>query len=90
MHSRTAIYGAIADYLDHTQRIQTLLKKWDERTLYLETGILLQRIESLKNDSDAKRRILTNLANNMPPSLDEELVRWALQYTRREWEAIRN
>ena len=89
-HTRTAIYGAIADYLDHTPFIQELLKRWDERTLYFETGILFQGIESLKkSDYDSKRRILSNLAKNLPPSLDEDLVRLVILYTRREWEAVR-
>ena len=88
-HTRTAIYGAIADYLDHTTLIQKLLKRWDERTLYFETGILFQGIESLKkSDHDSKRRIVFNLAKNMPPSLDDDLTTLAIQYTRREWEAV--
>lgn len=88
MHTRTAIYGAIADYLGHTSLIQELLQKWDERTLYFEVGILMQGIGSLKNDHDAKRRLLSNLAKNMPPSQDEALVRLALEYTRQEWKAV--
>jgi RecJ-like exonuclease len=88
MHTRTAIYGAIADYLGHTPLIQELLQKWDERTLYFETGILMQGIGRLKNDHDEKRRILKNLAKNIPPSQDEALVRLALEYTRREWVAV--
>ena len=88
-HTRTAIYGAIADYLDHTPLIQKLLKRWDERTLYFETGILFQGIESLKkSDHELKKRIVANLAKNLPPSLDDELLRLAVQYTRREWSVM--
>jgi RecJ-like exonuclease len=88
-HTRTAIYGAIADYLDHTPLIQQLLKRWDERTLHFETGILFQGIESLqKTDHHSKKRIVTHLANNLPPSLDADLTRLAVQYTRREWDMV--
>ncbi|MEE8570173.1 MAG: DHHA1 domain-containing protein [Candidatus Bathyarchaeia archaeon] len=87
-HGRTAIYGAIADYLDRTPLIQELLKKWDDITIYFETGILSQGIESLKGDNDSKKRIVHNLANNMSPSFDEDLVRLAIQYTKQEWKAV--
>jgi len=83
-YSRLAIYGAIGDYMDDTQVIQDLIKKWDKRTIYFEAGILTQGIEYLENDYESKRRILTNLAKKTPPSLDEELVNMALLYTRRE------
>jgi RecJ-like exonuclease len=88
LHARKAIYGAIADYLDNTPLIQILLRRWDKRTLYLETGILVQGVESLGRNDEFRRRIANNLANNSPPSRDEELVRMAIQYTRREWEVV--
>lgn len=88
-HTRTAIYGAIADYLDHTPLIQKLLKRWDERTLHFETGILFQGIESLKkSDHDSKKRIVFHLAKNWPPSRDDALLKLAVQYTRREWDVV--
>jgi len=90
MHTRVAIYGAIGDYLDNTPTVQKLLKSWDKRTLYFETGILIQGIECLKRDYDSKRRIVSNLADNIPPSLDDELVELAIKYTRREEEAVKD
>jgi RecJ-like exonuclease len=88
IHGRTAIYGALADTLSHTPRIQELLKKWNDITIYFETGILSQGIESLKGDNDAKKRIVHNLAQCMPLSFDEDLVRLAIQYTQQEWKAV--
>jgi RecJ-like exonuclease len=88
LQARNAIYGAISDYLDHTTQIQRLLKRWDKRTLYLETGILVQGVESLGGDNIFKRKIVNNLAVNIPPSQDTELVNLAVQYTKKEWEAV--
>ena len=89
MHIRIAVYGAIGDYMDDTPLIQSLMKKWDKRSLYFEAGILVQGVEGLENDYDSKRRIVQNLANNMSPSLDEDLVKTALLYTRREENALK-
>ncbi|MEM1538350.1 MAG: DHHA1 domain-containing protein [Candidatus Nezhaarchaeales archaeon] len=88
-YARIAIYGAIGDYLDNTPLIQTLLRKWDKRTLYLETGILVQGVEALGRSYDSKRRIVQDLSNNKPPSFNEDLVRLALQYTRKEEEVVK-
>ncbi|MBS7656559.1 phosphoesterase [Candidatus Bathyarchaeota archaeon] len=82
--SRVAIYGAVSDYLDNTPLIGQLLKKWDKRTVYLETGILVQGLQEMKREHNFKRIIISNLANNVPPSFHSMLVDLAIQSTHRE------
>jgi len=89
MHARTAIMGAIGDYLDETPIIRRLLERWDKRTLYFESGLLIQGIEGQKRNHNLKRSIVANLANNMPPSFDRRLVELAIQNTHLEEIAIR-
>ncbi len=89
IQARTAIYGAIGDYLDGTPMIQGLLKRWDKRTLYFESGILIQGIEGRKRDYDLKRSIISNLAESIPPSFDRRLVELAIQHTHLEEIAMR-
>jgi len=89
MHARTAIMGAIGDYLDGTPVIRRLLERWDKRTLYFESGLLIQGIEGQKRNHELKRSIVANLANNMPPSFDRRLVELAIQNTHLEEIAIR-
>ncbi len=89
LHARTAIMGAIGDYLDETPTIQRLLKRWDKRTLYFESGLLIQGIEGQKRNHELKRSIVANLANNLPPSFDRRLVELAIQNTHLEEIAIR-
>jgi len=82
--SRVAIYGAISDYLDSTPLIDRLLRKWDKRTVYFETGILIQGLDGLKREHDFKRNMILNLAKNIPPSFHSILVDLAIQNTHRE------
>ncbi|MEM2851446.1 MAG: phosphoesterase [Candidatus Bathyarchaeia archaeon] len=82
--SRVAIYGAISDYLDNTPFISQLLRKWDKRTVYLETGILIQGLQEMKREHDFKRNMISNLAKNIPPSFHSMLVDLAIQNTHRE------
>ncbi len=89
MHARTAIMGAIGDYLDDTPVIKHLLERWDKRTLYFESGLLIQGIEGQKRNHELKRSIVANLANNLPPSFDRRLVELAIQNTHLEEIAIR-
>ena len=89
MHARIAIYGAIGDYLDDTPLIQRLLEGWDKRTLYFESGLLVQAIEGRKRDYELKRNIVSNLAMNLPPSFDKRLVDLAVQHSHVEEIAIR-
>ncbi|MEM2924157.1 MAG: DHHA1 domain-containing protein [Methanocellales archaeon] len=87
-YSRVAIYGAIGDYLNHTHFIQKLLEKWDKRTLYFESGIIIQGIEGRKRDYTLKRGIISNLARNLPPSFDSKLIELAIEHSRREEAAV--
>jgi len=87
--SRVAIYGAIADYLDSTPVICDLLRGWDKRTLYFETGILVQGIEGRKRDHDFKRSVVSHLAKNNPPDAHIKLLESAIENTRREEELIK-
>ena len=88
MLSRVAIFGAIGDYKDNTPLIQHLVERWDKRTLYLESGLLIQGIEGQKREYELKRNIIFNLARNLPPSSDRRLVKLALQQSRLEEAAI--
>ena len=76
--SRVAIYGAIGDYLDRTPNIDKWLMYWDKRSLYLESGLLIQAIDSMGRNHDLKREVARYLANNNLPSQDEKLVRRAI------------
>jgi RecJ-like exonuclease len=87
--SRIAIYGAIGDYQDDTPVIQRLLRRMDKRTLYFESGILVQSIEGQKRNCELKRNIIFKLANNTPPSAQTELVDLAVKATQQEESAIR-
>jgi len=82
--SRVAIYGAVADYLDNTPEIEELLRLWDKRTVYFETGILVQGIEGKKREYDFKREIVYQLSRNIPPSFNQKLLDHALEITRYE------
>jgi RecJ-like exonuclease len=86
--SRVAIYGAIGDCLEQTPFIQHLLEKWDKRTLYFESGIIIQGIEGRKRDYTLKRNIISNLARNLPPSFDSKLIELAIEHSHREEAAI--
>lgn len=89
LQARVAIFGAISDYQDNTLSIQKLLKRWDKRTLYFESGILIQGIEGQKRNYELKRHIISNLAHNIPPSADDKLIELAVQQTHLEESAIR-
>ncbi len=79
--SRVAIYGAIGDYLDRTYNIERLLEFWDKRLLYLESGLLVQAIESMGRNHDAKRELARYLSENNLPSGDEKIVKRAISET---------
>lgn len=82
--SRVAIFGAIGDYLDMTPEIIELLRQWDKRSLYLESGLLIQAIDTMGRNYELKRQIARYLANNKLPSQDEKIVNRAIS------EAIRD
>jgi RecJ-like exonuclease len=88
LQSRIAIYGAIADYLDNTPIIHQLLRKWDKRKIYFETGIIAQGIVGLKRDYGFKREIVSKLAENVSPSFHNELSKLALEHTQEEEEVL--
>jgi RecJ-like exonuclease len=85
-YSRVAIYGAIGDYLDGTQRIDEWLRQWDKRSLYLESGLLIQAIDTMGRNYEMKRQVTRYLANNNIPSQDEKLVSRAISEAIREEE----
>ena len=87
--ARIAIFGAIGDYQDDTQVIQRLLKRMDKRTLYFESGILVQAIEGQKRNYELKRNIIFKLAKNTPPSSQTELIDLAVEATQLEESAIK-
>lgn len=87
--ARTAIIGAIGDYLEGTPGIQELMSKFDRRALYFEAGILVQGIEGIRRDYEFKRRIVQELARNLPPSSNRELVNLALHQAKRENEVFK-
>ncbi|MDH5806938.1 MAG: DHHA1 domain-containing protein [Candidatus Methanomethylicaceae archaeon] len=84
--SRVAIYGAIGDYLDETYNIKRLLRLWDKRHLYLESGILIAAIESIGRNYDLKREIVKYLSEKNLPSKNSELVNRALEEAKKEEE----
>ncbi|MEM2110887.1 MAG: DHHA1 domain-containing protein [Candidatus Bathyarchaeia archaeon] len=88
--SRVAIYGAIADYSDNTPVVNRLLRSWDKRTIYFETGVLIQGIEGKRRDYDFKREMIYSLAKNVPPSFHNKLVEYAVENTRMEETVIRD
>ena len=88
--NRVAIYGAIADYLDDTPVINNLLRGWDKRRIYFESGILVQGLEGKKREHDFKRTLVFHLAENIPPSAHPHLLESAIKNTRREEEVIRS
>jgi len=82
--SRVAIFGAIGDYLDKTYEIERLLNRWEKRGLYLESGLIIQAIDSLGRNHDSKRRIAHFLAAAKTPSSDEWVVNLAIGEALRE------
>jgi RecJ-like exonuclease len=84
--NRVAIYGAIGDYLDDTYNVVKWLWDWDKSLLYLESGILIQAIDTIGRNHDYKREIALSLASNKLPSSDEKLVTRALSESiNEEW-----
>ncbi|XRH75754.1 MAG: DHHA1 domain-containing protein [Candidatus Methanosuratincola verstraetei] len=76
--SRVAIYGAIGDYMDNTYEIRRLLLDWEKRSMYLESGLLIQAIDAGGRDYETKRKMVSFLATNRTPSSDQEIVEKAI------------
>jgi len=82
--SRVAIYGAIGDYLDTSEGVQSILENWDKRTLYFQTGILIQALEAIGRKEREKLEILEELSKNIPPSEIDSLTRLAVESFQKE------
>jgi RecJ-like exonuclease len=77
LYSRVALYGAIGDYLDHTEWVEEALEAWDRRLVYFEAGVLMQVLERARKDHEFKRAVVDHLAGNSPPSAMERLMKLA-------------
>ena len=77
LYSRVALYGAIGDYLDHTEWVEEALGAWDRRIVYFEAGLLMQGLERARKDHEFKRAVVDHLARNSPPSAMERLTKLA-------------
>ncbi len=55
--SRVALYGAIGDYLDHTEWVEEALEAWDRRLVYFEAGVLMQVLEWARRDHEFRRAV---------------------------------
>jgi single-stranded-DNA-specific exonuclease len=62
LYSRVAPYGAIGDYLDHTEWVEEALETWDRRLVYFEAGVLMQGLERARKDHEFKRAVGDHLA----------------------------
>ncbi len=86
---RLAIIGAIADYFDQTPLIQALLQKWEKRSIFLETGIIVQGLYAYRWNYEAKRTLVTNLSKGQVPSGMATLVASAIEQTKEEERAMK-
>ncbi|MCX8188718.1 MAG: DHHA1 domain-containing protein [Nitrososphaeria archaeon] len=84
--SRIAVYGAIGDYLDNTKGVENIILNWDKRTLYFQTGILIQALEAIGKNDNKKLEILEKLSKNVPPSEINSLIELAIEATQNEEE----
>jgi single-stranded-DNA-specific exonuclease len=82
LYSRVALYGAIGDYLDHTEWVEEALEAWDRRLVYFEAGVLMQGLERARKDHEFKRAVVDHLAGNSPPSAMERLMKLAEEQAR--------
>jgi RecJ-like exonuclease len=83
---RVAVYGSIGDYLDNTMGVQKIIENWDKRTLYFQTGILIQALEIIGKNDGMKLDILNNLSKNILPSEIDSLTQLAVEASRKEEE----
>jgi len=80
---RIALYGAIADYCDDTPFAREHFDDFDKRTLYLESGLLVQALQEIDYSRESKD-IVWSLALGMEPSAIPNIVSLAIQATRIE------
>jgi RecJ-like exonuclease len=85
-----AVFGAISDYYtDTTDFVVKTMDVYDKRTLYLESGFLSQALSAQgKRDYAFKRKIVSSLSMGVMPSSRPDIVRKAVEGTRKEWETV--
>ncbi|HIH44755.1 MAG TPA: DHH family phosphoesterase [Candidatus Methanoperedenaceae archaeon] len=81
---RIAIYGAIGDFSDKSDLIQSWMEDWDRRSLYFFAGILLQNVIEAGRNYDYKRFILDALSIDMLPTEIEGLLNCAIVASKKE------
>ena len=82
LYSRFALYGAIGDYLDHTEWVEETLEAWDRGLVYFEASVLMQELERARKDHEFKRAVVDHLAGNSPPSAMGRLMKLAEEQAR--------
>ncbi len=80
---RIALYGAIADYCDNTPFTRRHFDDFDKRTLYLESGLLVQALQEIDYRRESKD-IIWSMALGLEPSAMPNIVSLAVQATRIE------
>lgn len=84
--NRVALFGAISDYCDETDFINSELDVFDKRTIYLEAGLLSQCLIQSMGDPNYKRSLVYQLAEGQMPSAIKGVVERAMKSTKKEWE----
>jgi len=79
-----AIYGAIGDYMDDTEFVQSEYKKWDKRTLYFEGSMLTEALICLE-DHGVKEDIVEMLSKGIRPSQIPSVLHYALKGFEQEY-----
>ena len=85
--NRVALFGAISDYCDETDFVNTELDIFDKRTIYLEAGLLSQCLHESSGDPNFKRSLVYQLAEGKMPSSIEGVNERAMRSTHKEWNA---
>jgi RecJ-like exonuclease len=64
-----AIYGAIGDYEERTEFVESRLRSWDARALYFEASMIVLGIKDREfDDYDSKRSMVQTLSEGRNPS----------------------
>ena len=82
-----AIYGAIGDYMDRAPFINSELKRWVRRTLYLEASLLVQALTE-KGVHKFREEAALQLAQGKSPSEVQGFVEEALKGLKHEYEVL--
>ncbi len=85
---RLALYGAIADYCDSTPFAIEHFEDFDKRTLYLESGLLVQALQEIDYRRESKD-LTWELTLGIEPSAMNNIVALAMKATRVEHEVFR-